>query len=138
VTHDHLGSVDPFIPLIVVAEATDHLRVGPLVLNNELHHPALLARTVATADQLTGGRIVLGVGTGYAKSEHEAMGIDFRSPTRRVERLGESLRALCSLFDHGAVDSVGTYHRLAIADLGVRPVQQHLPFLIGGFGRRAA
>ena len=53
---DHIGTVDPFIPLMVAAEATTRLRVGPLVLNNELHHPALLARTAATVDRLTGGR----------------------------------------------------------------------------------
>jgi Luciferase-like monooxygenase len=47
---DHLGTVDPFVPLMVAAEVTSELRVGPLVLNNELHHPALLARTAATVD----------------------------------------------------------------------------------------
>ncbi|MGZ4790581.1 MAG: LLM class flavin-dependent oxidoreductase, partial [Ilumatobacteraceae bacterium] len=44
-SYDHVGAVDPFIPLMVAAEATTRLRVGPLVINNELHHPALLART---------------------------------------------------------------------------------------------
>ena len=57
---DHIGTVDPFLPLMVAAEATARLRVGPLVLNNEFHHPALLARTAATLDRLTGGRLVLG------------------------------------------------------------------------------
>ena len=65
---DHIGTVDPFIPLVVAAEATTRLRVGPLVLNNELHHPALLARTAATVDKLIGGRLVLGLGTGYTQS----------------------------------------------------------------------
>jgi|SRR5579862_9505374 len=87
-SYDHLGAIDPFVPLIVAAEATSRLRVGPLVLNNELHHPALLARTVATLDRMTGGRVVLGIGTGYAQAEHEAMGIELRRPGPRVERLG--------------------------------------------------
>jgi alkanesulfonate monooxygenase SsuD/methylene tetrahydromethanopterin reductase-like flavin-dependent oxidoreductase (luciferase family) len=66
-SYDHLGAIDRFVPLIVAAEATSRLRVGPLVLNNELHHPALLARTVATLDRMTGGRIVLGVGRATPK-----------------------------------------------------------------------
>ncbi|HEY7626273.1 MAG TPA: LLM class flavin-dependent oxidoreductase, partial [Ilumatobacteraceae bacterium] len=69
-SYDHVGTVDPFIPLAVAAEATTTLRVGPLVLNNELHHPALLARTAATVDRLSGGRLVVGLGTGYAHDEH--------------------------------------------------------------------
>ena len=52
-SYDHIGAVDPFIPLMVAAGATTTLRVGPLVINNELHHPALLARTAATVDRLT-------------------------------------------------------------------------------------
>ena len=71
---DHLGAVDPFAPLLVAAEATSHLRVRPLVLNNEFHHTVLLARTAATVDRMTGGRLILGIGTGYAKREHDALG----------------------------------------------------------------
>jgi probable F420-dependent oxidoreductase len=135
-SYDHLGSVDPFVPLVVAAEATTTLRVGPLVLNNELHHPALLARTVATTDRMSGGRVVLGIGTGYARAEHDAMGIEIRPPKERVDRLEESLLALRSLLDHGSVESHGTHHHLAIADLGVRPVQERVPILVGGHGRR--
>jgi probable F420-dependent oxidoreductase len=135
-SYDHLGTVDPFVPLIVAAEATSALRVGPLVLNNEFHHPALLARTVATADQMTGGRVVLGIGTGYAQSEHDAMSLELRPPGARVDRLEESLLVLRSLLDQGSVDTQGNHHRLAIADLGVRPVQKHVPVLVGGHGRR--
>jgi probable F420-dependent oxidoreductase len=135
-TYDHLGTVDPFVPLVVAAEATSTLRIGPLVLNNELHHPVLLARTAATVDRMTGGRLVLGMGTGYAKDEHAAMNIELRPPRQRVERLQESLLALRSLLDSGSVEQQGRHHRLAVSDLGVRPEQDHVPFLIGGHGRR--
>jgi probable F420-dependent oxidoreductase len=101
-----------------------------------LHHPALLARTVATLDRMTVGRVVLGIGTGYAQAEHEAMGIELRRPGPRVERLEESLVALRSLLDEGAVEMQGRHHRLAIGDLGVRPVQERVPMLVGGHGRR--
>lgn len=133
---DHVGSVDPFIPLMVVAEATTTLRVGPLVLNNEFHHPALLARTAATVDRLSGGRLVLGLGTGYAQSEHDAIGMVLREPPARVSRFEESVLALRSLLDSGSVDVDGTYHQLHLDTLGVRPVQSRVPFLIGGHGRR--
>jgi probable F420-dependent oxidoreductase len=135
-SYDHLGAVDPFVPLIVAAGATSKLRVGPLVLNNELHHPALLARTAATVDRMTDGRLVLGIGTGYAQAEHDAMSIELRRPGPRVDRLEESLLALRSLLDRGAVEMQGRYHRLAIADLGVHPVQDRVPILVGGHGRR--
>lgn len=132
---DHLGAADPFIPLIVAAEATSRLRVGPLVLNSEFHHPALLARSAATVDRMTGGRVVLGVGTGYARSEHEIAGIELRPPRQRVERLVESLVALRSLLDSGSAQMRGRYHQLGIEDLGVHPVQEHVPLLVGGHGR---
>ena len=133
---DHIGTVDPFIPLMVAAEATTRLRVGPLVLNNEFHHPALLARTAATVDRLTGGRLVLGLGTGYTQSEHDAIGMLLREPAARVTRFEESVIALRSLLDTGSAEMDGDNHHLAISDLGVRPVQAHVPLLIGGHGRR--
>ena len=133
---DHIGRADPFVPLVVAADAVPGLRVGPLVLNNELHQPALLARTAATVDALTGGRLVLGLGTGYDQSEHDATGIPLRPPGPRVRRFAESLGALRSLLDDGAATVDGEFHHLAIDDLGVRPVQAHVPFLIGGHGRQ--
>jgi probable F420-dependent oxidoreductase len=133
---DHIGTVDPFIPLMVAAEATTRLRVGPLVLNNEFHHPALLARTAATADRLTAGRLVLGLGTGYTQSEHDAIGMLLREPSARVSRFEESVVALRSLLDTGSATFDGQHHTLAIDDLGIRPVQEHVPLLIGGHGKR--
>lgn len=135
-SYDHIGSVDPFVPLAVVAEATTTLRVGPLVLNNEFHHPALLARTAATLDRLSGGRLVLGLGTGYAQSEHDAIGLVLREPGQRVARFEESLIALRAMLDSDAVDLDGVHHQLHLDKLGVRPAQAHVPFLIGGHGRR--
>lgn len=135
-TFDHIGSIDPFIPLMVAAEATSELRVGPLVINNELHHPALLARTAATFDRLTGGRLVLGLGTGYDQSEHDAIGMLLRQRGPRVTRFEESVVALRSLLDTGAAELDGEHHQLALDDLGVRPMQARVPFLIGGHGRR--
>lgn len=135
-SYDHIGAIDPFVPLVVAAEATTRLRVGPLVLNNEFHQPALLARTAATVDRLTGGRLVLGLGTGYAQGEHDAIGLLLRPPGERVDRFGESVAVLRDLLDTGSCSFQGTHHQLAVDDLGVRPVQPRVPFLVGGHGRR--
>lgn len=133
---DHIGAVDPFIPLMVAAAATERLRVGPLVINNEFHHPALLARTAATVDRATGGRLVLGMGTGYMESEHEAIDLPIRPPGPRVSRFEESLQVLRALLDDAAADFDGEHHHVHLDELGVRPVQPRVPVLIGGHGRR--
>jgi probable F420-dependent oxidoreductase len=133
---DHIGTVDPFVPLVVAAEATTRLRVGPLVLNNEFHDPVLLARTAATVDKLIGGRLILGLGTGYAQSEHDAIGMLLREPRARVARFEESVMALRSLLDLGAAHLDGSHHHLDVDALGIRPAQDHVPLLIGGHGKR--
>ena len=144
-TYDHIGrapgalydaKIDPFLPLVVAASATERLRFGPLVLNNEFHHPALLARTAATFDRITSGRLVLGLGTGYSQLEHEWIGSPIRPVGPRVTRFGESLAILRSLLDTGAIDHDGEHGSVHFHDIGIRPVQEHVPFLIGGHGRR--
>ncbi len=135
-SYDHIGAVDPFIPLIVASEATTKLRVGPLVLNNEFHQPALLARTAASADQMTGGRLVLGLGTGYMQAEHDAIGMPLLAPPARVSRFGESLEVLRQLLDTGSCTYHGDYHDVEVKDLGVPTTQSRVPFLIGGHGKR--
>ena len=132
---DHIGTVDPFVPLVVAACATTRLRVGPLVLNNEFHHPVLLARTAATVDRLTNGRLVLGWGTGYMQSEHDSAGIELRAPGPRVRRLGESLAIVRALLDGAVVDHDGEFHTVHLDALGVSP-EGRVPFLIGGHGRK--
>lgn len=135
-SYDHFGSVDPFIPLVIAAEATTRLRVGPLVLNNEFHQPALLARTAATVDRLSGGRLVMGLGTGYAQAEHDAIGLTLRAPRERVDRFAECVGALRALLDDDQAHVKGEHHQLGVDKLGVRPLQHRVPFLIGGHGRR--
>lgn len=147
-TSDHIGSpgsdgraggmfvVDPFAPLIVAAEATTRLRVGPLVLNTEFYNPALLARTAATVDRLTNGRLVLGLGTGYAAAEHRGIGVSIRPPGPRVSRFEETLAVLRAALDDGVVDHDGEHESIHFDDIGVTPTQQRLPFLLGGHGRR--
>jgi probable F420-dependent oxidoreductase len=133
---DHFGSVDPFVAVMVAAEATTTLRVGTLVLNNEFYQPAMLARSAATVDRLTDGRFILGCGTGYLQSEHDATGIELRTPGPRVDRFAECMGVVRSLLDDGTAHHAGDHVRVDIADLGPRPVQQRVPMLIGGHGPR--
>ncbi|MEO0495532.1 MAG: TIGR03621 family F420-dependent LLM class oxidoreductase [Actinomycetota bacterium] len=132
---DHIGAADPFLPLQFAADATSSVEVGPLVLNNEFHHPAMIARAAASLDQLSGGRFVLGLGTGYAQSEHDATAIPLRAPGARVTRFGETLEVVRTLLDDGACTFEGEHHTIAIDDLGVRPARR-VPILVGGHGER--
>ncbi|MFC8515308.1 LLM class F420-dependent oxidoreductase [Streptomyces sp. NPDC057257] len=120
---DHLGMPAPFPALVAAAEATERPRLGTFVLNAGFWNPTLLAREVATTDALTGGRLELGLGTGYVGSEHEAAGLPFGSPRERVDHLRRTVEELDRL--------------LGSPDHQPRPVQKpRVPLLIGGNGER--
>lgn len=91
---DHLGMPAPFSSLLLAAEVTERPRIASFVLNVAFYHPALLAREVAGLDQYTGGRLDLGLGTGYVEAEFEAAGIAFGTPGERVDRLEHTIREL--------------------------------------------
>ncbi len=120
---DHLGMPAPFPALILGAEATERVRLNTFVLNTPFYNPVLLAREVATADQFTDGRIELGLGAGYVKTEFEAAGIPFESGGRRVARVEETIATLKGL--------------LADPDHRPQPVQRPTPpLLVAGWGDR--
>lgn len=96
---DHLGHPDPFLPLVAAAAASPGLRVGTFVLNNDFHHPVLLARTVETLVELTGPRVEIGLGAGHMKSEYDVARIPFEPLPRRVERLAATLTELRARLD---------------------------------------
>jgi len=97
---DHLGHNRPApMPMLVAAaNATDHLRVGTFVLNSAFWNASLLAREVATTDQLTGGRLELGLGAGHMKSEFEAAKIPWHRFEERVRGLNDTIDELDRLF----------------------------------------
>src|SRR5262245_12719244 len=87
-TADHVSAgYSPLLHLLTVAEATTRLRVCPLVLNNDFHHPVHLARELATLDHLSGGRVELGIGAGHAFTEYAAIGQPFDPPAVRKARM---------------------------------------------------
>ncbi|KOV57100.1 LLM class F420-dependent oxidoreductase [Streptomyces sp. MMG1121] len=119
---DHLGMVAPFPALVAAAEATERPRLGTFVLNTGFWNPALLAREVATTDALTGGRLELGLGTGYVPAEHAAAGLPFGSPGERVDHLARTVEEVNRL-----LDSAGSRPR---------PGHSRVPLLIGANGDR--
>ncbi|GAA3065596.1 TIGR03621 family F420-dependent LLM class oxidoreductase [Pseudonocardia yunnanensis] len=98
---DHLSMPAPFPALLSAAEVTA-LRVGTSVLNAGFYRPALLARDVAEADQLTEGRLELGLGAGYAEAEFVAAGLPFPSAGKRLEHLADTVGELRRMFASGS------------------------------------
>ena len=94
---DHLGMVAPFPALVAAAGATERTRLGTFVLNAGFWNPALLAREVATTDALTGGRLELGLGTGYVQAEHDTAGLPYGSPGERMDHLRRTVEELSRL-----------------------------------------
>lgn len=91
---DHLGMPAPFPALVAAADVTERPRLGTFVLNAGFWNPTLLAREVATTDALTGGRLELGLGTGYVRAEHDAAGLPWGSAGERVDHLRRTVEEL--------------------------------------------
>jgi probable F420-dependent oxidoreductase len=94
---DHMGNQSPFPALVTAAESTN-LRLGTYVINTGLYVPNMLARLLATTDQLTDGRLEVGLGAGYIPADFHAVGIPFPSGRERAERLMETVRRLRTVF----------------------------------------
>jgi len=135
---DHLWPVLAPVPALVSAAAvTSTLRLGTNVINNDLRHPVLLAREAATIDLLTDGRLELGLGAGYVRSEYQQAGLRFDRGGVRVERLGEAVTIIKRLLQGTAVDFSGTHYRVTGHTIHPRPIQRpHPPIMIGGNGPR--
>lgn len=89
---DHIDDQwDPLVMLEHLAHVTTRIRLGTLVLNNDFHHPVLLARRIANLQDLSGGRIELGLGAGHTAQEYDTLGEEFRPPAERKARLRESV-----------------------------------------------
>ncbi|MGY4103215.1 TIGR03621 family F420-dependent LLM class oxidoreductase [Nocardia sp. R16R-3T] len=95
---DHLGLPAPFPAMILAAEATERVRLTTLVLNTPFYNATLLAREAATADQLTDGRVELGLGAGYVREEFETAGITFESAGTRIDQMVATAATLRRLF----------------------------------------
>lgn len=120
---DHLGCPAPFPSMILASAVTERVRLNTFVLNAPFYNPVLLARDIAGADQLTDGRVEIGLGAGYVQAEFEAAGIPFESGGKRVEHLERTVATLRTLFSD--------------PEYQPRPAQPSgPPLLIAGWGNR--
>jgi probable F420-dependent oxidoreductase len=133
---DHVGAgrvPSPMPMLGAIANATDGIRIGTLVLNNDMRNPVQLAWEAVTLDRLSDGRVELGLGAGHTPQEYRATGLSIDSAAIRKQRLCESVELIRQLLDGDTIDYDGTYYQLAAAHVG-RSIQERLPILVGGNG----
>lgn len=134
VTADHVGpGPAPLIALSAVAEQTERIRLGTMVLNNDMRNPVQLAWEAATLDRRSGGRLELGLGAGHTPQEYAATGIRFDPPPVRKARLVEAVTIIRRLFDGATVSFAGEHYDVEEARID-RPAQDRLPILVGGNG----
>jgi len=117
-----------------LAARTTTARLGVLVSGVTLRNPALLAKIVATADVLSGGRVICGLGAAWWKQEHEAYGWRFPPKAERFEVLEDALRLLPLMWGPGSPEFQGNVLHVKEATCYPRPLQDHVPVLVGGSG----
>ncbi|MFJ4367793.1 TIGR03621 family F420-dependent LLM class oxidoreductase [Streptomyces chartreusis] len=95
---DHLGMPAPLATLALVAEATERIRIGTLVLNTSFYQPTVLARDIATVDHYAGGRVEVGLGAGYDKAQFDRAGLPWVAAKERVDHLERTVLELRKVF----------------------------------------
>jgi probable F420-dependent oxidoreductase len=126
-------TMDPVVSLAYVAAVTERIRLGTGVLLMPYYAPIVMAKELATLDQVSGGRLDVGLGLGWSMDEYRAVGVPYRD---RGKRGDEFLRCLKAIWTGEDVEFKGEFYQMPRAKVEVKPVQQpHPPILIGGYGR---
>jgi len=135
---DHFGDqLAPVAAMTAAADATTTLRIGTLVFDNDYRHPLVLAKEAATIDLLSDGRLELGLGAGWMRSDYDESGLPYDTPGERIDRFEEGLAVIKGLMDDGPFSFSGRYYSITDHDGLPKPVQRpHPPIIIGGGGRR--
>ncbi len=135
---DHLvPQLAPVPYLATVAALTERMRISAFVHNNDLRHPAVLAKELATLDVLSHGRLDVAIGAGWNEPEYRAAGIPFDPIRTRQARLAEAIAVIKGCFGPAAFSLSGEHYTITEYDAYPKPMQQpHVPFFIGGGGRR--
>jgi probable F420-dependent oxidoreductase len=133
---DHFGNELAPMPAIAMAAAhTTTLRIGALVFDNDYKHPAILAKECATIDLLCDGRLELGIGAGWMKTDYDALGLQYDPPAVRVDRFEEALHVIKQCFTGEKFTYHGEHYRITDYASYPKPAR-HLPILVGGGGKR--
>ena len=134
---DHFGGLPPIAGMMAAALATTTLRVGTNVFANDFRHPLVLGAEVAAVDFFSGGRVILGLGTGFWRQDYDQTGIPFEPPSTRVGRLEEAVQILKGIYTTAPFSFAGQYYAVRDFELSPGPNQQpHPPILVGGGGPR--
>jgi probable F420-dependent oxidoreductase len=127
---------DHVVMAAAVIEATKKIRVGHLVLCNLFRHPAITAQSLMTLDQLSGGRLLAGLGSGWTETEFKMSGIAFPPVTERLRMLDEAIACILSLWQNERTTFDGEFYHFKDAILWPKPIQQpHPPIIVGGGGK---
>lgn len=133
------GPTDAWITLAGLARDTSRIRLGTLVTSATFRLPGPLAISVAEVDQMSGGRVELGLGAGWYEQEHQAYGIPFPPLGERFDRLEEQLGIITGMWATPAgetFDSTGAHYPVTDSPALTKPSQENLPIIIGGGGPR--
>lgn len=133
--HFDRSPLSPLPALAACATVTSTIRLGTLVLNNDFRHPALLAKEIATLDDLSEGRVEIGIGAGWMLGDYTVSGIPHDPPGERVSRLRDSVEVIKAVLGSGADGATVKNRRFAVDGLRSipTPVQRpHPPLLLGG------
>jgi F420-dependent oxidoreductase-like protein len=122
--------------LAAMGALTSRIRCAVLVLGVTYRHPAVVANMAATIDHISGGRLELGMGAAWYELEHQQYGIPFPRIGERMDMLDEACRILRSLWTQETTTFEGKHYQLRDARMEPKPVQEHLPLVIGGSGER--
>lgn len=119
-----------------MAMATKRIRMGLMVTSMTHRLPTVLAKQNVTIDVISNGRMLFGAGAGWHEREHEAFGIEFPSPRDRVDRFGESMEIIRRSETEERVTFHGEHYRVEDCPFNPRPVNGHIPVLVGSTGKR--
>ena len=133
------GPTDSWTTLGALARETTRLRLGTLVSSATFRHPGVLAIQVAQVDEMSGGRVELGLGAGWYEAEHHAYGIPFPGTRERFDRLSEQLAVVTGLWSTPVGEKFsfsGDHYVVTDSPALPKPVQRPVPLVIGGSGKR--
>src|SRR5580698_7972398 len=135
---DHFGDqLAPVPALMAAADATSTLRIGTLVFDNDYRHPLVLAKEAATLDLLSDGRLELGLGAGWMRTDYDESGIAYDAPAVRVDRFEEGVAIITGLLESdGPFSFTGSHYTVTGHTATPRPAgRPRPPIIIGGGGR---
>lgn len=127
------GPWEAWTTLAALAAATTRIQLGPLVASTSFHAPPMLAKLASTVDEISGGRLIVGLGAGWNETEYAAFGFPF---DHRVSRFEEAFTIVRTLLREGAIDFHGQYYEAAECELLPRSRPGGPPLLVGSMGER--